>query len=157
MKRMVLLVLLVASVSWLSGCASCGGKKCCQSGEGSSVTAAIKQLESEWADIWVKRDLGAFERLAASDWVLIDPVGGTLTKAQAVAALKDGTISFQSMVLDEVQVRVFGNAAVVQVLETEKSSYKGEDTSGQYRLTDFYAKRDGRWQVVLSHVTRVVK
>ena len=54
-------------------------------------------------------------------------------------------------------LRVYGDTAVVHGLETEKSSYKGKDTSGQYRFTDVFLKRDGGWHAIATHVTRVVK
>ncbi len=54
-------------------------------------------------------------------------------------------------------MRAYGDTAVVHGLETEKSSYKGKDTSGQYRFTDVFVKRNGRWQAIATQVTRVAK
>ena len=45
--------------------------------------------------------------------------------------------------------------AIVHGLETEKSSYKGKDISGQYRFTDVFMKREGKWMAIATHVTRV--
>jgi hypothetical protein len=45
--------------------------------------------------------------------------------------------------------------AIVLGLETEKSMIHGKDMSGQYRFTDVFVKRDGRWQAVASHASRV--
>jgi ketosteroid isomerase-like protein len=59
------------------------------------------------------------------------------------------------MHLDDLKVRVFGDAGVAVGLETEKSRYKGKDTSGQYRFTDTWLKRDGRWLCVASAATVV--
>ena len=46
---------------------------------------------------------------------------------------------------------------VLDGAELQKSKYKGRDTSGQYRFTDVYVKRDGRWQAVTTHLSRVEK
>jgi hypothetical protein len=34
--------------------------------------------------------------------------------------------------------------------------YKGKDISGQYRWTDVFVKRQGRWQVVATHASQIV-
>ena len=115
----------------------------------------IKQLEQEWADALMKRDQAAIDRITSADWVLTDPKGRLIAKAQAEADLKSGTVKFESIKLDELKVRVYGDTAVVHGLETRKSSYKGKDTSGQYRFTDVFVKRNGRWQAIASHVSRV--
>jgi hypothetical protein len=45
----------------------------------------------------------------------------------------------------------------VHGLDTEKSSYKGKDTSGQYRFTDVFVKRNGLWHAVATHASKVAK
>ena len=117
----------------------------------------IKQLEQEWAEALQKRDQAAIDRIVARDWMLTDPEGALITKGQADADLNSGALKFESFKLDAMTVRVYGDTAVVHGLETEKSSYKGKDTSGQYRFTDVFVKRNGRWQAIATHVTRFVK
>jgi ketosteroid isomerase-like protein len=48
-----------------------------------------------------------------------------------------------------------GDTAVVHGLWTEKSTLNGKDTSGQYRFTDTFIKRDGRWQAVATFSTKL--
>jgi ketosteroid isomerase-like protein len=50
---------------------------------------------------------------------------------------------------------VFGDRAIVNGLTTEKSITAGKDTSGQYRWTDVFVKRDGRWQCVTGYASKV--
>lgn len=78
-------------------------------------------------------------------------------KAQGLADLKSGAAKIDSFVLGELKVRVYGDTAVVNGTDTEKSSYKGKDTSGQYSWTDVFVKQGGAWKAVNSHVTKVVK
>ena len=54
-----------------------------------------------------------------------------------------------------MDVRVFGSIGVVQGSDTEKSSYKGKDTSGKYVWMDVFQKKNGKWQAVRSEVTKV--
>lgn len=121
----------------------------------SSDEDTIRKIEQEWAEALVKRDQATIDRCESPDWTLTDPEGALMTKAQADADLKNGVIAFESYHLDDLKVRVYGDTAVVFGLETEKSKYKGQDTSGQYRFTDVLLKRDGRWLAVATHVTKV--
>ncbi len=56
-----------------------------------------------------------------------------------------------------MKVQVHGDAAVVTYRSTDKGSYKGNDLSGQYRWTDVFVKRNGRWQAIAGHGTRVTQ
>ena len=57
--------------------------------------------------------------------------------------------------ISDVKVSVYGKVAVMTGLNRSQASFKGMDASGEYRFTDVFVKRDGRWQVVTSHLTRV--
>ena len=116
----------------------------------------IRQLMQEWAEALVKGDQAAIDRITSADWMLTDPQGMLISKAQSDAHRKSGTVKFESFKL-ELKVRVYGDTAVVHGLATRKSSYQGQDTSGQYRSTDVFIKSNGRWQAIAAHVTRVVK
>ena len=56
-----------------------------------------------------------------------------------------------------MKVHVYGDTAVVTGLNTIKSTLNGKDTSGAYRFTDVFVKRDSRWQVVATQASSVQK
>jgi ketosteroid isomerase-like protein len=56
---------------------------------------------------------------------------------------------------DDMKVRVYGDEAVVTGRNTTKGQFKGRDISGQYRWTDTWAKRNGRWQCVAEHDSKI--
>jgi ketosteroid isomerase-like protein len=55
--------------------------------------------------------------------------------------------------LDEVRVRPFGDVAIVHSRTRQQATVHGHDWSGAFLLTDVWAWRDGRWQVVSRHGT----
>jgi ketosteroid isomerase-like protein len=123
-----------------------------------SVEKELIKLENDWNNALVKRDVAALNRDMADDWTYIDPDSGTLvTKAQALASLKSGEDVYTSAVGDEWKVRVYGDAAVVVGRETVKEQYQGKDVSGQFRGTDTWIKKDGRWQCVASAGSKITK
>lgn len=120
-----------------------------------AVQQVITQIEHDWGKALVKRDQAVIDRITAPDWTMTAPDGFLQTKAEVDAEMKSGAVKFESFKIEELKVRVYGDTAIVHGLETEKSSYKGKDISGQYRFTDVFMKRDGQWRALATHVTRV--
>ena len=117
--------------------------------------AIIRKMERDWAVLVVKRDTATMLSMGVDNCMFMDASGHLNTLKQIVADVKSGALAFESMQINDLKVRVYGDAAVVFGLETEKSKYKGEDTSGQYRFTDTFVKRNGHWLYVASHSTRL--
>ena len=118
---------------------------------------AIKKVEQEWADALVKGDQTVIDRIEAPDWMLADADGSLVTKAKADADLKSRSVAFESVHNDELKVRVFGDTAIAYGLVTERIKVQGKDASGQFRFTDVFIRRDGRWQAISTHLSRVSK
>ena len=104
---------------------------------------------------FVKKDTAKMLSLGTADCLFIDPSGQTISLKNFVADVKSGAYAVQSMHIDDLKVRVYGDSAVVFGLETEKSRYKGKDASGQYRFVDTWLKRNGQWLCAASANTLV--
>jgi ketosteroid isomerase-like protein len=114
--------------------------------------ATINGLEEQWVAAILAKDTQAIERLLADDFV------GTTNdrryvKREALDDVRDGT--HEMLTLDDVQVRIYGDTAVVDVDQTEKSRHGDEDFSGSYLFTNVWIKRNGEWKAVASHGSRV--
>jgi ketosteroid isomerase-like protein len=119
------------------------------------VEQALMQMERDWTDASLKKDATAMDKIVADDWIGLDFQGKSVTKAQIIAEMKSGASSSTSIDLADMKVRVFGDTAVVTGGDTEKSTYKGKDSSGKYVWTDVFMKRNGRWQAVASQSTKL--
>lgn len=159
MKRHISLLILAVAAIALSACATTSEKSTsatspvptASAGPSENVEQALTKLEQDWAAAAVKADAAASDRIVADDWVGITSTGQTQTKAEIMNELKSGTYKATSMNVDNIKVRVLGDTAVVTLVQTEKSQYKGKDSSGVYLFTDVWAKRNGKWQVINSH------
>jgi ketosteroid isomerase-like protein len=120
-----------------------------------SVEQELLQLETGWANANVKADVAFLDRILAEDCIFTDPEGVVWTKAQSLEHLKSGEQVITFMVSDDMKVRVYGDAAVVTGRNTAKGTFKGKDVSGQEQWTDTWIKRDGRWQCVATHWSRI--
>ena len=153
MKRALLLVVTMCVVS-LFASAQTPAARPAQAG---SEEATIRQIEQEWGNALVKADIAALDRILAADFEWTSSEGQVQTKAQSNADLRSGQLKMESWTLNDMRVRILGDTAIVHGMSTEKSRYKGKDTSGQYRWTDVFAKRGGRWLAVASHGSKVAK
>jgi hypothetical protein len=115
----------------------------------------VADLERAWVKAAMTNDLAAMQRIIADDWIGIAYNGQRITKADVLRDVGSGTAVAQSIELGPMTVRVYGSAAIVNVVSTEKSTWQGQDTSGRYALVDVYVLRDRQWQVVSSQATRL--
>jgi ketosteroid isomerase-like protein len=117
----------------------------------------LLNLMHDWMNAEVKRDMAFLDRFIAEDWLVTDPAGAVWTKEQFLAGLKSGEGAVLSFELDNVKVRVYGDAAVVTGRMTAKQTFKGQDISGQYQCTDTLVKKAGRWQCVATHLSAIAR
>jgi ketosteroid isomerase-like protein len=117
--------------------------------------ALLRQLENDWADAAKRHDTAWMEHHYAEGYTWTSPEGTVNDRAKDIAEAKD--VTFDSFNNSDMQVRVYGDTAVVTGISTIKGKYKAEDISGTYRFTDTFVKRDGEWMVAASQVTRVAQ
>jgi ketosteroid isomerase-like protein len=125
-----------------------------------SVEQKLIKLENEWGDAVVKRDAASIDmlknRLVADEFIMMFD-GSVFTKAQYfeyVEAIKEEILS---LVVDEWQVRVYGDAAVVMGRGAMKTRSEGKETTNRWRFTDTWIKRAGRWQCVAGHNSTITQ
>src|SRR5262249_58709760 len=75
-----------------------------------------------------------------------NPLGGALETRQRMADVASPDYELESLVNEDIRVRLFGDVAVATARGTAKGKYKGQDASGQFRYTRIWVKREGRWQ-----------
>ena len=117
---------------------------------------AIAAIEQQIARAWVAADRVAIDAILAPEWSVTDAAGQVLTKAQVMHEVFDSSDrKIETMVVDEVKVRTFGDTAVATGRTRATGSYRGVSASVVLRFTDVFVCRDGRWQVVASHASTV--
>jgi uncharacterized protein (TIGR02246 family) len=147
------LIVIALSVILSSSLALARASKSSQDG---ADEKAISRLVHEWLDALVKNDLNALDRIIADDYVITNSDGSVLGKQQDMEPLKAG-LKFESAAVEDLKVRVYGDAAVVTGVTTFKGSFNGRAFAARERFTDVWVRRNGRWQAVASQETRLPK
>ncbi len=115
---------------------------------------AIVQIERAVTHAIVQRDIPTLETYLGKDWTPTND-GQVTSRAEVLAELASGAYKVDLDAIRDLSVHVFGDAAVATMVLDTKGTYKGADFSGAFRSTDFFAKRDGRWQMVSSQNTTI--
>jgi hypothetical protein len=155
----VLMIRSIFIVSVITACFSFGAaqSKDRVAQKPNKTGAELMQLERDIGDANVRRDKAFFERIEADEFVFTDSAGGLTTKAEDVASLDKpaGEFKLISYVPDDMKVRVYGNTAVVTGRTTTKLQSKDREVTNRSRFTDVFVKRNGRWQLVAGHSSRL--
>jgi len=116
----------------------------------------IRETERRRLQALVDADMDVAEQLHADDFQLINPAGIARTKAEYLGNVAAGRADYQSWEPREIEVRQFGDAAIIRYIADLHIVLGGEDLGSRpHWHTDYYEKRNGNWQVVWSHATVV--
>ncbi len=132
--------------------------------EAGKVEKELMQLERDWSTAFLKHEPAVVARILADEYVGIDGRGFVSNKAQEIeeaAAPKPGAVAPPFLILDEsvtdMKVRLYGNVAVVNGRVIEKIKRNDKEGEIQYRRTTVWVKRQGRWQCVSFHGSRIIE
>ena len=113
----------------------------------SQVEHEVRRMSSEWVAALLNRDTAALGRIMAPDCTFTYPLEGDGTE-QFIADIASGDLTVETMTRDNVEVRVFGQTAVLTCVDTVKWLYKSHLIEGYYRSIYVHAERDDVWQLV---------
>jgi ketosteroid isomerase-like protein len=126
------------------------------SGKNLKIKQELIKLEEEWHNAYVKRDAAPLERILADEYIAVVGNGRSIGKAQTVEGLKKDTATYEYSTPYDMDFRFYDNAVVVIGRTKEKGkSEDGKEFTVEYRWTDVFVKKDGRWQCVAAQVARI--
>ncbi len=156
-----LLALLVAAAGFVAGTVVTRGRV-----ERASALGAVPvtdpadpdirtlvRLQERMAAALAPPDTAALESLIPDDWRGINAADVVLDRARARAILQQAAGSLVRVVDDSIQVRRYGNVAIMTLRETVTMRVEKTTTVGRLRMTEVWFKRGGNWQSVASQAT----
>ncbi len=115
----------------------------------------ILDLEQQWTRALENEDRAALEAIVAPDFTFIEPDGSLSNRAAYLADRGNNPAEIHSFEVTGMQVKVFGESAVVTGLSTIDESLAGKRYRYQLRWKEMWVKRDGFWQVLAGQATPV--
>jgi ketosteroid isomerase-like protein len=115
----------------------------------------LKTIDTSWNDLRLKADVTGLDKLLADDWLLTHSDGRVQDKKDYLQELSSRTRSNQAIENEDVSIRHYGGTAVVTGTSVQAGTSNGLLWSGRFRYTRVWILREGRWQMVASHSSRI--
>jgi hypothetical protein len=113
--------------------------------------AALRDLNRNYVRAVDEADVAWFDANLAVDFLNTNPDGTLINRKEFLAQIGRGS-SVKSLREHDVVIRILGEFAIIHA----RTSYQKQDgTQGAGRFTDDWQFREGRWQCVSAHVTRL--
>jgi ketosteroid isomerase-like protein len=110
----------------------------------------LKQMEDDWQKALKNKEAATLKRIIAEDWFATDDKGKVLHREPYISQTTSNPDAIESTENFDMQVRVYGDTAVVTGGSKEKGTRNGTAYTDTYRWTDVFVKRGGHWQAVVS-------
>jgi hypothetical protein len=118
----------------------------------STVEATLKDIEDKWEASFMSHDPSVAKAYLADDYRGVSSKGKVMTKSSLLAEIKKDTDTYTSAKNGNMDVRVYGGQFAV-VMGTSTEAGKGKDGKAfkrNFRWTDAWVLRNGKWQCVAS-------
>jgi hypothetical protein len=117
---------------------------------------ALIRIEREIAQANFDCDYRYFERVEATEFTFTDAAGKVSDRKEDLAGESSCKKSSAKATIDSADVRLYGTTAVVVARSTIASTSRdGQPVIRRSRFTDVFVWRDGRWQLVAGHSSRL--
>src|SRR5438132_3372430 len=118
MKKLAIIIILLAASSLASG--QMTGK---QKFRNSKVEQELKKVEDEWANAYLRHDAEPLKRILADEFITVGSNGQSHGKSQDIEELKSDSAAYEYSTPYDLDIRVYGNTAVVIGRTKEKGHY----------------------------------
>jgi ketosteroid isomerase-like protein len=117
---------------------------------------AVKAAEKSWATATVAGDEATLKQVLADDLTYTHSTGDTDSKAVYISNLKTGARKYHKVNHDGMEVRMYGNTAVLTATAQVETSMKGGAvTPAHLRFIHVWILQNGRWQLVAHQSLRL--
>lgn len=121
----------------------------------SAAEEAVRMAQVRRFEAMMRGQVRLLDRLLDDDITYTHSNGTVDTKADLLQSLKTGAIRYDLIEPDDVQVRLYGQAAVVTGQARMKVRRQGQPFDFRVRFTEVYARRNNQWLLVAWQSTQI--
>src|SRR4051812_11721612 len=112
----------------------------------------LARLEEEWMSAMQARAMDRLEELDSPGFrfTAIHLSPEPFTREQWMGAAREG-YTIVSFAYEHMDVGGFGDTRITHPRHPQVANFEATNLSNVFRLTDVWARQDGRWQVVARH------
>lgn len=121
--------------------------------EQATMQEQILELGQRWVAAEREGDVAALDALLDPEFIGVGPRGFVLSREQWLERYRTGGLRNQAFSWEGVQVRDYGEAAIVVGVQSQQSTYQGHDAGGRFRGTQVVVRKNGRWLIAGMHLS----
>lgn len=106
----------------------------------------IKALVQEWAQAEESENTARLEEMLADNFFGIGPKGFVLFKEQWLQRFTGG-LKYESVTVDDVQVKEYGKTAVLVAHQSQKATFNGNRSDGDFRMSQTWVEQGDSWKL----------
>src|SRR5258707_6189779 len=118
---------------------------------GAAASLELIELESTWVKALVKSDTDTLSSIFGDTYVDTDEHRHRSNKEGVLSFLKSGDLKLDSVKLSDMQVNLYGDAAVVTGTAMQSGSFLGGPVAARIIFTDTFIKQSRNWREGASH------
>ena len=127
----------------------------------SKDAAELREIkEVFWPKAYREGDVALLDKILAKEFEMVDDEGKVSTKREELDYIRKNRPTYKSFQFEITRLQVFENRTAVVSgtgrLEFDATS-KEKAHSIQYKSSNIFIERDGRWQAIASHVSGIKK
>ena len=115
----------------------------------------LAALSHAWDRAMVANDADAIGRYMAEDWTIVGSDGSIGQREVFLDLVRSGDLSHDVMTSEDIDVRVYGDAAVVLARGVSGGRFRGQAFRETERVSCVFVRREGTWKCVLTHLSRL--
>ncbi len=129
-----------------------------RAGSSADDERAVAALDTEYQAAVKKNDVATMDRILADDFVLVNGLGKTYTKADLLEEARSKLMVYEHQEDSAQKVRVWGDTAVVTALLRAKGTEDGKAFDYKLWFSDTYVRTPAGWRYVFAQAsTRLPK
>jgi ketosteroid isomerase-like protein len=115
----------------------------------------VSRSYQAYVQAWKNKDIAALEKIISNDYMAMNYENRLSNKEVELATAKED-LAWNSMILDEIHTRVFGNTAIASgILSAEGKRPDGTVLTAKVRFLAVLVKSNGVWQLAATQSTPI--
>lgn len=121
----------------------------------SATAKMVIDLDKKRMQAMIAKDYATLEAVLGDDLVYTHSSARLDTKQSLIGNMRAGSTVYTSVVPSDVKAQDLGDTVVLTGVAQIKVVSGGKPLDFGVRFTDIYTRRDGRWQMVAWHSTKL--
>jgi len=118
------------------------------------LPADLLKAVKDYDEAQIHGDKAELQRLVADDYTLVNSSGRVQTKAELITDYTTPGYKIEPFEILQPVEKVWSDGAVMGGVVNLRGTDGGKPFSVTLRFADIWAKRNGKWQVIYTHVSK---